>query len=234
MTKRTILLLLFMISFVCADQYYTVKGIYTPSTIFHVDAANSNFDSTNVEVNHKWDNIIPGGVGLVLEMEKPARNFTFVGGFQYHLPRVITKEKGQWDFKDNTVGDDSSSSYTNNSVDDGQLEMFSLFSKFRFTFLPDWHPDIKPYYSAKLSLNLINISGESLGSIRSDSLGWGFSIGTIFLEDWDFELCYDAVGFPWQDPAIDFELELSSNSDNLTGTYRYNQIYFSVGYRFPL
>ena len=208
----------------------TVKGILSLDTNLLINGSLTNTDWRGVDTEHKYkETYLTGtGMGLGAEYSFINQNRTYglnfwpdnlevLGGLNYFLPQSITdyKLKDQIsppDANGNTLIN-SKQSYADNEL---TIQITSFYIKPRY-ILPI--QNFGPYIGLKLSYNLIGIGGENSEELKLDNtLGYGFSLGTIIDNTWDIELSLDKLG------------SINKNKDG--ETYELNQMLLTAGYRF--
>jgi hypothetical protein len=227
-----ILLLLSLGQAVAAEKYTTFKG-YLGSSNFGWQTVNNNYVGSHLRYEENWNMQTSTAFGFAIEQSAlRLKQQEILLGVSYLFPQEIQAVDAKAKLLGG-IGQLGRGSLHGNFIDTNTLQVSSIYVKPRLFFsnVTKYNPSAV-YVAAKLSYNAITLTGDLAGNIvrfDSNAIGYGFALGYVERDTWEWEISYDNVINPRLETTEIFDTGLGN--DTLTGTYYLGQILMSLGYR---
>jgi hypothetical protein len=219
--------------FAAENKQLTVKGFYNLPSVINMDTKNTAFAGSNVEFSSNADVSIGGGLGIGIEavIAKVKENIEIIGGGSWSFQRTGSDFEGKWKAE---LGNQKETSKLplGSDVNDIKVNIKSIYAKARYLFNPETSTSFYVAGKAAYNMIMIDFSSPYIDDAKFDSgIGFGFSVGMIYENDFDIEIAIDSImgaakhNFNISDGYV-------SVSDTLKGNYSLTNMSVSVGYRF--
>jgi len=217
-------------AFAVEQRQFTVKGFYNLPGVINMETKNTSFAGSAV-VSAESDISISGGLGIGIEavVTKIKENIEIIGGGSMMFQRRGTDFSGTWKGEQGGYEESGKTSLEGN-IKNAKVDIKSIYAKARYLFTPEKPTSL--YVAGKAAYNMVEVSWPGLEGIKYENgIGFGFSAGIIYENDFDIEFSIDNITGT---AKHDFYYSDGHNiwKDSLKGDYSLTNMAVSVGYRF--
>jgi len=196
----------------------TIRPIYALANTINVNVSNDDYGGSGLKATYVMDLNVDSGIGLAFDYaiwENDNESNGLLVGASY-LQQSIKTVNGK-----GTLTGFPAKTYKDTAVE-VQSALTALYLKYR-SLLWGGQQGANIFWGAKLSYNLINISGDLNGSASLPGFGVFTDIGLN--DEYDIEIAFDST----QGPIANYD----DGTDSFKGTFTQSSILSaSVGYKF--